>query len=263
MAAPPRRSTSMPQECHDSLREGGGLLDLGMVAGCLDQLKTRPGNEGAVGATIVWLHDPVAGAPQHEGRNRDTRQPAPELGIVQVGIPGVETERVAIAGMAHQRIVLHGVVVRRPAPRIVPAPAPYLRGSGVEHVEDVGGLAVADLDAHGIDEDELLEPIRAAHGHLGGEPAAERQAHERDLLERQPLQRLQIESYEVVHGVEVIRTWRMTETWMRGRDDLGVGGQEVEHARLGIERGESVEDDQGWTGSATQDLEIYPVQAEP
>jgi hypothetical protein len=55
----------------------------------------------------------------------------------------------------------------------------------------------------------------------------------------------------------------MTEAWMRGRDDLGVGGQEVEHGRLGIEGGESVEYDQGWAGSATQELEINPVQAEP
>src|SRR5262249_59669525 len=130
----------------------------------------------------------------------------------------------------------------------------------VNRAGEVGWRGVVAVGAHGIDEDELSEPMGAADGHLGGEPAAERQAHERDLLERQPLQHLQVESYEVVHGVEVIRTWRMTEARMRGCNDLGVGGQKVEHGCLGVEGCESVEDDQGWAGSATQELEINPVQ---
>src|SRR5262249_13367773 len=117
------------------------------------------------------------------------------------------------------------------------------------------------LEAQGWDGEALPEPMGAADGHLGGEPAAERQAHERELLERQPLQHLQVESYEVVHGVEVIRTWRMTEARMRGCNDLGVGGQKGEHGCLGVEGCESGAGDQGWAGSAAQGLESSSVRA--
>src|SRR4029077_8884383 len=99
------KAASAIQELHDRVDEGSGLLDLGMMTGALDQLETRAGDQLAVGAPVRRLHDAVAGAPHDERRHRDAAQPAPELRIVHVRIPAVETERVPVAGADDELVI--------------------------------------------------------------------------------------------------------------------------------------------------------------
>ena len=82
-------------------------------------------------------------------------------GLFHVGIPRVEAERVPVprAGDQARRRTWR----RSPAPtspdRASSAAGP--RGGGVEDVEDVGRLAVADLDAEGIHQDEPSTALAA------------------------------------------------------------------------------------------------------
>ena len=72
------------------------LLEMGEVAGLVDQLEARARNGGAEGAAVA-LVDAVVLAPQHQGRDADAVQPALELGVVHVGLPGEAAERFAVA----------------------------------------------------------------------------------------------------------------------------------------------------------------------
>src|SRR6267142_2364077 len=108
--------------------EGVGLLDLGMVARALDELEARARDQRAVGPPVGRLHDPVAGSPEHEGRHPDPVQPSLELGVVHVGMPPVEGERLPVPGALDQLLVGHGVEVRRRPHRVVPASPPHFGG---------------------------------------------------------------------------------------------------------------------------------------
>ena len=87
--------------------------------------------------------------------------------------------------MDDQRLVRHRIVIGREAVGVVPAAAAHLVGRFVEDVEDVRGLAVADLDAERIDQDQLVDAMAAGGGDLGREPAAKREAEHGDLVARQ------------------------------------------------------------------------------
>src|ERR671932_2513976 len=69
------------QKRRDTVNEGLGLLDLGMVSRLGNELEACAGDQGAVGPPVGRLHDAVAGAPEHERRPRDAAQPALELGV--------------------------------------------------------------------------------------------------------------------------------------------------------------------------------------
>src|ERR671922_510138 len=75
------------QKRRDTIDEGLGLLDLGMVSRLGNEFEACAGDQGAIGPSVGRLHDPVAGAPEHEGRDRDAAQPALQLRIVHVGMP--------------------------------------------------------------------------------------------------------------------------------------------------------------------------------
>src|SRR5690348_5849896 len=172
MAPPSSRRHERP----DVLDERAGLLDLGVVPSRPDELEARAGDTRAVGAAVRLSHDPVARPPQYQRRDRDAAEPPGELRIVQVGMPRVEAERLAAARVRDQGLVRQRVRVRGPLRGLVPAAAPHLGGRGVEHVEDVGRLAVADLDADRVDQDQALHAGRSRRRDLGGQPAAEREA---------------------------------------------------------------------------------------
>src|SRR4029077_9345440 len=154
MAPPSSRRHERP----DVLDERAGLLDLGVVPGGLDELEARTGDARAVEAPVRRGHDPVARPPQYQRRHRDAAEPPGELRIVEVGMPRVEAERLAVTRVRDQGLVRQGVRVRGPLRGLVPPPAPHLGGRGVEHVEDVRRLPGAALDAHPVHPDTPRHP---------------------------------------------------------------------------------------------------------
>ena len=64
---------------------------------------------------------------------------------------------------------------------------------GVEHVEDVAVLATADLDADGIDQDEVLQAWVAGDGEFGRDPAAEAEAGDGEIAFGHVVQHIEIE----------------------------------------------------------------------
>src|SRR5262249_35286273 len=137
---------SLLQERDDAVDEDVGLLQLRMMSGTLDQIEARAGDRGTVRAPVVGRHDPVTGAPQHEGRDSDPAEPGAELRVVQVRVPRVAAERLAVAMVGDQRLVRHRVEVRLPALGIVPAPSMHVLRRSVEDVIDVRDVGWADLD---------------------------------------------------------------------------------------------------------------------
>src|SRR5215813_12546245 len=127
---------------------------------------------------------------------------------------------------------------------------------GVEDVEDIGRLAVAELDAERIDQHQAVEPVRAGGGDLGGEPAAERGADQRDLPVRQRVEELAVEVDEVVDRFEVAGPRRGAEARMRRRKDGGAARQALQETSTRVERVKAVQEDDRTPAAAPDDLEI-------
>src|SRR2546425_9688415 len=256
-------AASAIQELRDGVDEGLGLLDLWMVPRPLDDLEARVGDQVAIGPSVRRLHDAVARPPQHEGRHRDAAEQALDLGIIQIRMPAVETERFPVPGAHDQLVVREGVEVGRPFAEIVPAPPLHFQGRGVEDVEDVRGLAIADLDAERVHEDELVQTMTALDGHFCREPAPEGQPDERHLLVRQSLEDVQIEVRQIVHRLEPRRARRPAEARVRGSDDLGVPAEQLQEARPRIDGLHAVQEQDRPAGAPAHDLQLHARDRQP
>src|SRR5207244_1754365 len=82
-----------------------GLLDFRMMPGALDQFEARAGDQSAVRTPVIGGDDPVAFAPQQQARHLDPPEPARQLRIVHVRVPGVSAKRLAIAGVHDESLV--------------------------------------------------------------------------------------------------------------------------------------------------------------
>src|SRR5580704_14676734 len=145
----------------------------------------------------------------------------------------------------------------------MPAQSAHGVGMGVENVEDVGRLAVAELDAERIDEHETVEPVRTGGGNFGGEPAPERGADQRDLVIRQPVEERAVEVDEVVDRFETIGPRRGAEARMRGGEDGGSARQELKETSIRVERVKAVPEDDHAPRAAPNDLKIDVADCQP
>src|SRR5206468_8900587 len=109
-----------------------------MVPRAVDQLEARLGNQRVVNPAVGRFHDPVAGAPHDERRDRDAAQPALELGIVHVRAPAVEAEGFPVASTDDELVIGQSIQVGRPGRGIVPASPMDLLRRGIEDVEMAG-----------------------------------------------------------------------------------------------------------------------------
>ncbi len=105
--------------------------------------------------------------------------------------------------------------------------------------------------------------MRAGGGDLGGQPAAERGADQRDPLVRQPVQQLAVEMDEVVDRLEAIGPRRGAETGMRRGKDGGPARQQLEEASPRIERVKAMQEDDRTPAAAPNDLEIDAAHRQP
>src|SRR3989441_10069156 len=256
-------AASVIQELRDGVDEGVGLLDLWMMPRPLDQLEPRVGDQLAISPSIRRLDDTVAGAPQHERRHPDAAEPALELGVVHIRMPPVEAERLPVPGANDQLVVRERVEVGRPLSGIVPAAPLHFLRRGVEDVENVRGLAIADLDAECVHEDELVQTMTARDGHFRREPAPEGQSDEGHLLVRQRLEDVKIEMHEIVHRLEPRRARRPAEAGVRGRDDLGVAAEQRQKARPRIDRLRAVQEQDRSTGASAHELQFHTRDRQP
>src|SRR5690348_15921084 len=80
-----------------AIGEDPRLLEVREVPSILDRLEARAGNRGAERAAVALAQDAVLPAPEKERRDADAVQPALELGVVHVGLPGEARERFAVA----------------------------------------------------------------------------------------------------------------------------------------------------------------------
>ena len=122
-------------------------------------------------------------------------------------------------------------------------------------MDDVALLAPAQFDADRVDQNQPIELCRAADRDLGGNPAAERKADHRDLA-GQRVEHLAIEMHEVVHRVEILRPRRIAEARMRRRYDFAVFGEQIEKRRLGADRVDAMDQQDGPPASLAQHFEI-------
>ena len=232
------------------------------MAGFLDHLEARARDQPAVGEPVIGGHHPVARAPQHQRRHPDPAEPVLELRVVHVGVPGIEAQRLPVARVDDQLLVAHRIVIGR-LRRVVPAAAADLGRVGVEDVEDIAGLAVADLDADRVDEDQLAQPVAGGDRDLRRQPAAEGQPEQCDPLVGQFVEDGEIEMHQIVDRVEIGRPPGVAEPGRGRGDDLGIAAEQVEERRLRVHRVHAVQQEDGRAGAVTQHLQLDPVDGHP
>src|SRR5262249_24604032 len=127
-------------------------------------------------------------------------------------------------------------------------------------IDNVALLAAADLDADGIDQDQLGDPRRRAHRDLGREPAAERIAEHDRLLELERIHQIEIEIDEVLETVEVIRNRRTGKARMDRLDQLEAFGETIGKRKPENRTAAAVQHQHAWTAAFPAHLEIDALQ---
>ena len=208
------------------------LLEMRKVAGALDGLELRAGNERAIAAAVALAQDAVGGAPQEQGRQLDAVQPVLQLRIVHVGRPCDPGMRFLVARRGQRFLLGQGLVVALAGLRIEKGERVELGGHQRPDIDDVAGLAVADLDADGVGHHEPRQPRLVLHRDLGRDPAAEADADHKDVVEIELFEQVEIEVRKVVDRAHAFRQLRGAEARMRRRDDAAAMRERVEHGRV-------------------------------
>ncbi|GHJ99167.1 hypothetical protein SY2F82_09650 [Streptomyces sp. Y2F8-2] len=103
--------------------------------------------------------------------------------------------------------------------------------AGVEG-EEVGHRLVLDVHADGVDQDEAADdPGGVAHGHLRGDPAAERRSDDEDVVQRPVAQQVQIGEGQVVDAGEPAGAVGAVPTGVHGREGVRHPGEALGEAR--------------------------------
>jgi Asp-tRNA(Asn)/Glu-tRNA(Gln) amidotransferase A subunit family amidase len=253
---PRRGATSGSQERSHALDERLRLLDLRMMARLRDQLEARAGNRAGVRLAVGRRDDSVRFAPEHQRARLDRAQPALQLRVVHVRMPAVAAKRFPVARTRDELRVFHRIEVGREALRIVPAAGDHFTRVPVEDVENVGGFAIAHLDAQGVDKDQSVDSRRTLQRDLGREPAAERQSHECETRRREPVDELDVELHKIVDRTKIVGTRGAAETRMRRRDDLRIVRKSADERGARLDVLESVQHEQGLSRTASQHFEL-------
>ena len=241
--------------------KGVGLFDFGVVASSGDGGELRTGDQLRHRLAVAGLHDAVVLAPQHQRLRLDRRQPVGQPRMMHEGVPAIERQRFPVAVDADQLGILHRVVVGAVLRRVVPHRLPNLGRMGVEHVEDIGRLAVADLDAEAVHQHQLVHAPGRAQRQLGRQPATEGGADQRDLA-RQRLQQRDIEVQQVVDTLKVLRPRAAAEAGVGGRDDLHPPAQQVQPAGIRARGLEAVQPKHRVAGPAAPHLQLNAVDGD-
>ena len=184
-------------------------------------------------------------------------QSLPQLGIVEVGLPGVERGGFAIARDDGQLIVRQGGEVDGGADGIpVQQTRDLLRRQG-EDVRNVPRLPVADLDAERRDQHERGDAVGAPHRHLRGDPSAERRADHDGVAGVLLGKKIEVEIGEIVDGVDGVRVGGMAIPRMRRGLHVAVRGEQIEHRRRRIEPVFPVEPEDGTPLPSLDHLELH------
>lgn len=108
------------------------------------------------------------------------------------------------------------------AVRVVPG---VVRRAARVEGEEVGDRFRSDVHTDGVDQDEAGDGSRGvAYGHLGGDPAAERGAHDEDVVQSAVAQVVQVGEGEVIDAGEPFRAVGAVPAGVHGRDGVCAEG---------------------------------------
>src|SRR5580700_11247742 len=139
----------------------------------------------------------------------------------------------------------------------------HLGWRGVEQIEDVAALAVTELDAERVHQNQSRQSMTARRRDLCGEPPAEGKSEQGHLFVGQRLEQVEIKTHQIVYGVEVSGPRRVAESRMRRRDDLGVRGKQTDERRLRVHRVQAMQQQDRRTCALAQDLEVDAAYRKP
>src|SRR6476620_11665434 len=122
------------------------------MAGASDGFEACTRYRCAIGASVSFRDNTVAGSPQEQRRNADTVQPGFEFWVVHIGRPSVARGGFPVACHESNVGVRHGLVITVGTFRLKISELVELCFGDGEDVGDVAALAIAVLDTDGIGE---------------------------------------------------------------------------------------------------------------
>ena len=185
----------------------------------------RAGDRRMPSLAIGRRKEPVVLAPEDEGGNADSVQPALELRIMVARLPGE---------------LRHHPLVRKPDILVLghERAGDSLVGEfrfeiGLAHrlllaeQEGIEMLDAGDVNAWRIDERQRREPAGVAHGEVRRDPSAERQADKMNLAQIERVEEIKIEIGEVRHRLEPGRRVAAAEPRSLRHDHLEFLGERL------------------------------------
>ena len=207
-----------------------------------------PGISLLIGERVLLREHAVVVAPDQQGRHVDAVQPFGQIRIVAARLPGDLGDRGAVLQRdvfqfrpqrACDDVVGLFLIVKEVAQPLL-----------VAAQERIELLDAGDMETGGAGQRERGQPLRAAHGELRGDPAAERQPDQVDVLEFQLVEQVEIEIGEVVDVIEPVRRVGFAKARMFRRDDVELLRQLL-HERQDICAGRAMQNDERAAGAAT------------
>jgi len=231
------------------------------VAGVREHPQARPRDFGrprlAAGSA---RRETVVGAPAEERRGGDPREPAPEGRVVEVRIPAHPRDGRALPVLKGQR--LHRLVGRRQGERRHRVVEDGGDDLGHVHPEDERVDPAVHLDADRVDEDQRAEPVRSHRRQLGGDPAAERGAHEVHAVEPELVEQIEVMERQVRDVLDP-RSIRRAAVAGMARDVHGEApGEKLLKRQPAPGAAPAVEEEQRGARAGGQELDRGPANGE-
>ncbi len=205
------------------------------MARLFDRFECRARDHGAEAAPIFFAQHAIRLAPEKQSRDPDAVQPMPEPRIVHVGRPAEARARLAIARRRERTLLRQARVVALRFCRIGPCERVELGLRDRPDIDDVAGLAVADLHADGIGEDQMGQPVGVLRRDFAGDPAADPDADDQHVAQVHRLQQVEIEIRKLVDACDALGQRRVPETGMGGRDQPSAARQQVKDRRVAFD----------------------------
>nr|ART36207.1 B530 [uncultured bacterium] len=98
-------------------------------------------------------------------------------------------------------------------------------------VRELAGFPVRELDAHGVDQHQLLEPGAAFGGQFQGQPATHGKPHHGQVVETEIVDQVQVQIGQIINTADSPVMRRAVKPGVGRQDDLEMRGQRIQIGR--------------------------------
>ena len=128
------------------------------------------------------------------------------------------------------------------------------------HVRNIAVHRTADFNADRIDQNQLGKARTGCTCQLGGEPATQGDAHHDGIIDIQLIQQIEIEIFQIIHAIEMIRYFGAVKPRMGRGDDLEIFGKFIGKGLVDDRSAATMQQQERRAGSLARDFDLYALK---